>query len=308
MVIGEATFREMEKSGVILYGDDEHRIVKIKKYVAEYEDALRSVIVLDGRLGSYELKRLFPGDCVVFTNPKPSDLIEMLLSFVSEPGDLVLDFFAGSGSTAHTVLSLNKKDDGRRSFVLVQLPEAVETDTCVAKLGLHTIAEITKERVRRVIKKLNDEDTGKLDLNAAAKQDRGFRVFKLAESNFTPWDADAPLDAGALAKQLQLHVAHVRDGRTPSDLLYEILLKSGIPISGQVDTLSLAGKPVHAADGGQFLICLETPLTLDLIRAMAGRKPERVVCLDAGFADNDQLKANAVQIFRAAGVTSFKTV
>ncbi len=242
------------------------------------------------------------GSEVPFQTPKPTSLIERMLSVSVAPDEIVLDFFAGSGTTAHACLATNAVDGGTRRFILVQLPEPTN------RTDYPTIADITKERVRRVIKRLNDEDAGKLDLNDTAKQDRGFRVFKLAESNFTPWDADAPPDAGALAKQLELHVAHVRDGRTPSDLLYEILLKSGIPISGHIETLTLAERPVHAADGGKFLICLETPLTLDLVRAMAGRKPQRVVCLDAGFADNDQLKANAVQIFRAAGVTSFKTV
>ncbi len=252
------------------------------------------------RDGTQELDELLGPK--VFSNPKPTRLLKHLLSIGADDDALVLDFFAGAGSTAAAVLASDVELSRSRRFILVQLPEPTN------RTDYPTIADITKERVRRVIKKLNDEDAGKLDLHDAAKQDRGFRVFKLAESNFTPWDAEAPLDAGALAKQLQLHVAHVRDGRTASDLLYEILLKSGIPISGHVETLTLAAKPVHAADDGKFLICLETLLTLDLIRAMAGRKPERVVCLDAGFADNDQLKANAVQIFRAAGVTSFKTV
>jgi len=95
----EATFREMEAKGIILYGPDEGRIVKIKKYLDVYEDALRRVIALDGRLGSYELKCLFPQAGAVFTNPKPSELIESLISFATTPDALILDFFAGSGST-----------------------------------------------------------------------------------------------------------------------------------------------------------------------------------------------------------------
>ncbi|MHB1097181.1 MAG: site-specific DNA-methyltransferase [Gemmatimonadaceae bacterium] len=295
----------------IVVNESEGRLgVRVKQYLRNEDGEVRKTKPLSLLVGPYnqegskEIEGLLGPD--VFDFPKPCGLIRFLLSITTSEHDrgdgIILDFMAGSGTTAHAVLDLNKQDAGNRKFILVQLPEPTD------RSDYPTIAEITKERVRRVIKKLNDEDAGKLDLGGATKQDRGFRVFKLAESNFTPWDADAPPDAGALARQLQLHVAHVRDGRTPSDLLYEILLKSGIPISGHVDTLTLVGKPVHAADGGKFLICLETPLTLDLVRAMAGRKPERVVCLDAGFADNDQLKANAVQIFRAAGVTSFKTV
>ncbi|MEK7239552.1 MAG: site-specific DNA-methyltransferase [Gemmatimonadota bacterium] len=302
-----ATYDEWLADNRITFGRSGTGRPMLKAFLSESQDGIRPNTWWEhgfaghNKEATLEVKELF-GGASPFDTPKPVKLVTRMLELIADDSGLVLDFFGGSGTTAHACLANNAADGGRRRFILVQLPEPTD------RTDYPTIADITKERVRRVIGKLNDEDAGKLDLDDTAKQDRGFRVFKLAESNFTPWDADAPTDAGALAKQLQLHVAHVRDGRTPPDLLYEILLKSGIPISGHVNTLTLAGKPVHTADDGKFLICLETPLTLDLIRAMAGRKPERVVCLDAGFADNDQLKANAVQIFRAAGVTSFKTV
>jgi adenine-specific DNA-methyltransferase len=111
-----------------------------------------------------------------------------------------------------------------------------------------------------------------------------------------------------LEQQLELHVDHIRAGRTAQDLLYGILLKSGFPLTTPVEPLQLADKTVYSVAGGALFLCLERALTLDVIRAMAAQKPERVVCLDAGFAGNDQLKANAAQIFKAKGVTSFKTV
>jgi adenine-specific DNA-methyltransferase len=103
-------------------------------------------------------------------------------------------------------------------------------------------------------------------------------------------------------------VDHIHDGRTADDLLYEILLKSGFPLTTTVETLTLSGKTVHSVAAGALFICLERALTLEVIRAMAEQQPERVVCLDEGFADNDQIKANAVQLFKTKGVTSFKTV
>ena len=142
----------------------------------------------------------------------------------------------------------------------------------------------------------------------AGKEDRGFRVFKLAESNFKPWNAQVSHDAPALERQLEMHVDHIREGRTADDILYEILLKSGFPLTTPVETITMAGLTVYSVASGALFICLERALTLELIRAMAERKPERVVCLDEGFAGNDQLKANAVQIFKTKGVTSFKTV
>lgn len=252
--------------------------------------------------GTRELEELFGEKILGF--PKPTKLVSLLLSQAthSTSGDIILDFFAGSGTTAHAALELNKQEGGSRKFILVQLPEPTGRE------DYPTIADIAKERVRRVIGKLNEEDADKLDLGGAKKQDRGFRVFKLAESNLKPWNADAPKDAEALGRQLDLHVDHIREGRMADDLLYEILLKSGFPLTTPVETLTLAGKAVHSVAGGALLICLERELTLELIRVMAERKPERVVCLDEGFAGNDQLKANAVQTFRTKGVTNFRTV
>jgi len=213
-----------------------------------------------------------------------------------------MDFFAGSGATAHAALELNKQDGGHRRFILVQLPESTGREDYL------TIADITKERVRRVIKKLNEDSDNKLDLEGQQKKNLGFRVFKLAESNFTEWDATLAHEPMALEQQLELHVEHIRKGRTADDLLYELLLKSGFPLTTPVEKKTLAGKTVYSVAGGALVICLERSLTLDLIRAIADMKPERVVCLDDGFARNDQLKANAVQTFKTKGITSFKTV
>jgi adenine-specific DNA-methyltransferase len=250
--------------------------------------------------GTEEIRALFGED--VFDFSKPSSLVERLIKQGGEDECIVLDFFAGSGSTAQAVLQMNQTDGGNRKFILVQLPEPTE------RTDYPTIGEITKERVRRVIAKLKDESASKLDLQGGQGQDLGFRVFKLADSNFKPWNADAPKDAGTLTEQLELHINHVREGRAPADLLYELLLKSGFPLTTSFETKKAAGKSVYSVAGGVLIICLEKELTLDAIRAIADMKPERVVCLDESFVGNDQLKANAVQTFKAKGITSFKTV
>jgi len=242
------------------------------------------------------------GPGVEFDNPKPPNLILEMLRMATEAGDIVLDFFAGSGVTGEAVLHANKQDGGQRRFLLVQLPELT------GHTEYRTVADICKERVRRAIRQLTHEDPGMFDDDNNTELDYGFRVFKLAESNFKPWNAEGPQEAGALEKQLDLHVDHIREGRTADDLLYELLLKSGFPLTAPLEVLQLAGKQVHSVAGGVFFVYLERELTLELIRAMAEKKPERVVCLDEGFAGNDQLKANAVQIFKTKGVTSFKTV
>lgn len=281
--------------------------VNYKQYLFDEDGVERGAkpySVLDGpytQSGTAEVAALF-GDERVFQFPKPSELIRQFVSYAHPENDfIVLDFFAGSGSTAHAVLTQNGEDGGKRKFILVQLPEPT------GRKDYPTIAEITKERVRRVINKLNGEKSETLDLEDSGAQDRGFRVFHLAESNFKTWDADMSGNVQQLEQQLEMHVDHLREGRTSPDFLYEILLKSGFPLTASVEKLSLAGLDVFGVAGGALLICLERELTLDAIRAIAERKPERVVCLDEGFAGNDQLKTNAVQTFKSKGVV-FRTV
>jgi adenine-specific DNA-methyltransferase len=257
--------------------------------------------------GTNEIIELF-GDAQVFSFPKPTGLMKPLLDLATNKDSIILDFFAGSGTTADAVIQMNKKDNGNRKYLLVQLPEPCAQESIAFKAGFKTIADIGKERIRRVIHKLNAADAGKMVLDGVNKQDRGFRVFKLAESNFKTWDAQGAHDAAELEKQLEMHITHIRADRSPDDILSEIILKSGFSLTVPVVKLDLAGKIVFNIDDGALFICLEHELTLPLIRAMAEKKPARVVCLDAGFAGNDQLKTNAVLIFKNKGVTSFKTI
>lgn len=242
------------------------------------------------------------GPEVAFQTPKPVSLMKKILSMAADEGDIVLDFFAGSGTTGQAVLEMNKLDGGDRKFVLVQLPEP----TGIKEFS--TIVEITKERVRRVIKKITDEDNGSLPLEIDTKPDRGFKCFKLQTSNFKAWNADVVKEPAALAQQLEMHVQHIVDGRTAEDLLFEILLKSGFPLNTQIEAISLGGKTVYTVEQGAMLVCLDNELTPAVIQAMADLQPVRAICLDAGFAGNDQLKTNAVQQMRARGVTKFQTV
>ena len=275
-----------------------------RKSYANGSDRMLKTILIDKNYyterGQKEFNSLFNTKEKIFQSPKSVKLISDLLNLIIDRNGLVLDFFAGSGTTAQAVLELNKEDGGNRKFILVQLPEPTGRE------DYPTIAEITKERVRRVITKLNDAEAGQLPLEAP--QDRGFRVFKLDTSNFKPWDANAPKDAQTLEHQLELHIDHVLPDRSQQDILYEILLKSGFHLTTPIETLTLAEKQVFSIAGRELLVCLEPELTTEVIRAMVALKPERVVCLDAGFANNDQLKTNAVQIFKTQGVPSFKTV
>jgi len=303
-----STLAELDEGNEIWFGADGKATPARKTFLSEAKSGVTPITIWPydevghNHEANNELKELELGG--VFDNPKPTRLIRRMLELATMPGEgeIVLDFFSGSGTTAHAVYAQNHLDGGNRRFMLIQLPEPT------GRNDYRTIAEITKERVRRVAKKLSDEDAGRLQLEERQMRDRGFRVLKLAESNFISWEATLPREEVALEKQLELHVHHIRGGRTDDDILYEVLLKAGYLLTTAIEEVKLAGKVVQSAGGGSFLICLERDVTLDLVRAMAAKKPQRVVCLDEGFAGNDQLKANAVLVFRASGVETFKTI
>jgi adenine-specific DNA-methyltransferase len=288
--------------------------IYIKDYLTDDRRMKIKSILIDSNYitdkATNEIRELF--DSKAFDTPKPIKLIKDLADICTNEGDLILDFFSGSATTAHAIMRLNADDGGQRKFILIQLPEPCAADSESAKAGYKTIADITKERVRRVIKKLQTEKFAQLDLTNAADGDLGFKVFKLQSSNFKAWNPAPPADIETLAEQLELHTQHLLKDRSPEDILYELLLKSGLPLAltVRVEKQTLAGKTVFSvADGDQVtMLCLEQSLSAELIKAIAGRKPTRVICLDTGFAGNDQLKTNAVQIMKSKGVEKFMTV
>jgi adenine-specific DNA-methyltransferase len=296
---------ELMANNEIYFGEDGKGRPKLKRFLRDVKDGITYPTIWDfaplNTEGSAEMASLL-GSMTAFENPKPSGLIVELLKLGSSKDGIVLDFFAGSGTTGHAVFAQNLEDGGTRKFILVQLPEPT------GRNEFKTIADITKERVRRVIKNFNDAETGKLALESGAKSDRGFKFFKLQTSNFKAWNADVPKDAEKLGDQMEMHIDHIETGRTAEDILFELLLKSGFPLSTRIESLTLAGKTVYSIAEGAMLICLDKELNDAVIKEIAARKPERVVCLDAGFAGNDQLKTNTVQTFKSKGVTSFRTV
>ena len=249
--------------------------------------------------GTRDLEALIPGK--VFNNPKPVQLIRRMLEHACNgPGDIVLDFFAGSCVTAQATIELNLENGGNRKFILVQLPEPVEEDSNAAKAGFATISEIGRERIRHAISKARKSSEGQLDFGHKGTGDLGFKSFRLDRSNFRIWDdLGDSADADELARQLELHVDHRRNESTPDDIVYEILLKAGFPLSTKVEAIKLAGSVVFSIEDGALLICLEKDITSELIDALTDANPLQVICLDEGFNSNDQLKANAVQAFKA---------
>jgi adenine-specific DNA-methyltransferase len=247
----------------------------------------------------------------VFPRPKPVGTMRRVLELgtVPEESAIVLDFFAGSCSIVNAAYELVAAEERRLNYIVVQLPERLDPeiaeqkpgyDFCVENGKQPNIAEIGKERIRRVINKLNEEQENKLDLSNASSQDRGFKVFKLDKSNFKQWQKLAP-DAKPeqIEEQLKLHIDHIDHRATPEDLLFEILIKAGFMPTEKVQTITLADISVYSIAEGGLLICLADTVTKELINAVAEAEPMQFICLDKAFGGNDQLKANAVQTFNA---------
>lgn len=192
----------------------------------------------------------------------------------------------------------NKEDGHARKFICVQLPEPIDEDSKPYKAGYINVADISKERIRRAATKIREEQSDQLDLNGNGDIDLGFKVFKLSRSNFNVWEGNVEKIKN-LEEQLSLHVDHIDGSATPEDILYELLLKAGFPLTTSVQKTQMAGKDVFSIEDGAMLICLNKDLTAEVIDAMAGANPVHVICLDEGFKGNDQLKTNAVQTFKA---------
>jgi adenine-specific DNA-methyltransferase len=291
------TFKEMDNQKRILYGEDEKRIVKIKKYLSEFEDTLRSVIVMDGRLGSYDFKRLFSDDEKLFNNPKPVDLILQLASYVTDRDSIVLDMFAGSCTTAESILRLNQMDGGQRKVICVQLPERTPEGSPAAKAGYATIADIGRERIRRVVEKLKSA----ADLVSPVQSGLGVKSFLLTPSNFKQWRGDGIEDTQTLAAQIEMFIKAEKDGTAPENILYELLLKLGRPITSPIEKLKLGDAAVFSVGERKTVFVLET-FSLEMIEPLLALKPEEIIAIDSVFHDSDELKSNLTLQCRDAGV------
>lgn len=294
------------KDNRIYFGKDGNSQPNVKRFLTEVQQGTKvKTLWKHSEVGSNdsakrEVRDLFEDQPMPFDFPKPTGLIKRMLQFTTTNSseDIILDFFAGSGTTAHAVYQVNREDGGNRKFILVQLPEIVAEDSLSKQAGFSTIAEVTKERIRRSASKVKAQQDNLLENQVGVEVDYGFKVFKLDRSNFKVWEGSVE-QIQNLEQQLSLHVEHIAKAATSDDILYELLLKSGFPLTTKVEKLKIANKEVFSIEEGALLICLDKELTQPLIDALAEANPLQVICLDEGFKGNDQLKANAVQTFKA---------
>ncbi|HEM8158413.1 site-specific DNA-methyltransferase [Enterobacter hormaechei] len=243
-------------------------------------------------------------DKEVFQRPKPVGTLRRVLEVGTIPGEpaLVIDFFAGSGALAHSAYELMADKERDLNYILVQLPELCEEGTRAKSDGFSTIAEISKERIRRAAAKIKED-------NPDYQGDLGFKVFKLDSTNIKPWELDFDLTEQDLEDQ----ISNIKHGRKEEDVLYEVLLKYGLDLTLPIAEHSVAGHKVFDIGMGALVICLSDDITLDVVEGIAKLKDElnpeimRVVFKDAGFAD-DVVKTNAVQILKQAGIEDVRSL
>ena len=249
---------------------------------------LRGVGTTERARGDLERKKIF------FDYPKPVELIKYLVKIgAPNEGDIVLDFFAGSATVGQAVYEVAKEEGRRRNFLLVQLPEPLAPALAATADGLRTIGDIALRRLAKTV-------GSAADAPLLEQGTTGFRVFKLAASCFRPWDGKlAGRNDDEIEAQLDLHADHLAETETTDAILFELLLKDGFDLTVAIEKIVSHDVEIFSVAGGALLICLEKELTQEVIDAMAEMEPSRVICLDAGFQGNDQLKANAVQTFKA---------
>jgi adenine-specific DNA-methyltransferase len=304
--VGQEEFNRLNNEGRIYFADGGNGVPRRKIFKTDTLEVTQSSIFQS--LGSSQSGRRSIEDLtgLTFPYPKPMELVARMCALSTEDDDIVLDFFAGSGTTGHAVIAQNLADGLNRRFVLVQLPELLEESE---NPKIKTIADVARMRLDRVIAKYI-ETNGELfnDEDSTLFTGLGFRSFLLAESNFAVWDANAiEGDETKLEQQLFAQVEHVLPGRTNQDILFELMLKSRYELTTSVEQVKVGKCEVWKVAGGELVAIIDSGLTIEVIREIAGWNPTSVVILDRCFGADDSLKANARKIFEDSKV-DLKTV
>lgn len=307
----KSTFEAASRAGEVHWGRDHTTVPKIKKRLSTATSLLKSVYYEDNRASTAAVNGLLGGD-KVFDNPKSVNFLKRLAMFTTSENDIILDFFSGSGSTAHAVMELNAEDGGNRQHIQVQLPEPTTENSQARKLGFCSISEISRHRIDAAGLKILEETTCE-EKDSDSQLDTGFRAYSLADTTFTKWRTDSDIDA----TQLEQHLLDLResadDNATPDDLLTEILLKQGHSLVEQIRDHEFDGLSYKAVvrvddeDGEEDTLVLayldeHTKPTLAQLRAALEVKPAQFIMLEDAFQGDDQLKTNLAQICKTNGI------
>ena len=268
----------------------------IKRYLHENEEQRPKSIMSDDQRPDYSLLQQMN---IPFDNPKQMEFMMRIISIVDQDS-IILDFFSGSATTAHAVMQLNAEDGGKRKFIMVQLPEETDEKSEAYKAGYKNICEIGKERIRRAGAKIKEElqqQNQQLKLGEEPRElpDTGFRVLKLASSNmkdvyYAPQDyTQARIDD---------LIDNIKEGRTPQDLLFQVMLELGVLLSSPITESEVNGQKVFSVADGFLMACFDSNIKEDTITNIAKQRPHYAVFRDSGYA-TDSVAVNFEQIFKA---------
>jgi len=293
--------KQLEVEGRIYFGKNKDSTPVFKRYLDEVGDILPVSLWKYDEVGStdkarQELKDLMPEN--VFDTPKPLGLIKRICQIGTslESNDIILDFFSGSGTTAHAVAELNAEDGGNRRWICVQLPELTDENSEAYKADYRTIADIARERIRRAGAKIRTDQADKL-ASRDAPVDLGFRAYRVGDSNFKQWN-ELVSNPEEIRQQALANLDPLEEGTTDDDLLTELLLKRGISPLAQIEQhdnfcFILSEK---------LAICLTHSMTEELFTAILVAKPSSIILLDRAFGDDINLKANLLLQAERQGV------
>lgn len=303
----ENTIKEKIKSNEIVWGDGDSYPM-VKRFLSEAQDGLVPITIFHRKFAgdtSYSKKEI---DNIltlkgIFEYVKPSLLIKRLMQITIKNNDIILDFFAGSGTTAHAVMQLNAEDGGSRKCISIQLPEICEEKSEAFKAGYKTIADIAKERIRRAGKKIKEDNKDKENID---QLDIGFKVLKVSDSNFREWRTD--ISSEKLDEQLDLHVDPIAEDASTENMVYELMLKNGKDLNSHIKhhnhIYSISDQENHDEN---ILVLLLEEVNEDVIENVLQENPNKVIALDKLFKNNDQLKTNTALQMQDADI-KFETI
>lgn len=278
----------------IWFGPDGNGVPRIKRFLTDLKHsgmAPTSIMffkdVGHSQEGAQEVSKLLDGG--FFSGPKPQRLMKRLLTLANLNSDsIILDFFSGSASTAHAVMSKNVEDNTNCKFIMVQVPEKTDEKKEAYKAGYKNICEIGKERIRRAAKKIAEE-------NSEAKFDGGFRVLKCDTSNMKNVYYNPAEYEPSLFTSLE---DNIKEDRTSEDLLFQVMLDLGVLLSSKIKETTIAGKKVFNVEDNYLIACFDDNVTEEVITEIAKQKPYYFVMRDSSMA-NDSVATNFEQIFAA---------
>ena len=310
--VSEEKFKEMLLDNRVWFGEDGNGVPRQKRFLSEVKNSITPMTIWKytevghSQDATKKLKELFD-EVHVFDYSKTVELIKRCIELYTIQGDIILDFFSGSSTTAHSVMQLNAEDGGNRKYIMVQLPELCDEDSEAYKAGYKNICEIGKERIRRAGEKIKSDES--LPLENREKLDVGFKVFKLDSSNIKEWDTDTE----DLQQTLLDSIENIKRDRNTLDVLYEILLKYGLDLNIPIEE----NKNFYSIGGGSLLVSLNKEINNEVINSICEEYKKlqeidkefktTVILRDNSFV-NDEVKTNAIKKLEQVRISEIRSI